>query len=287
MTLAVKSTLPHGNHVVETVSTGNVPQDALAIFETLNREYAAAALTNELKLGSIPSKQVRATEVVEASQSQAITLDGIVADLEQAFITRVLKLSWYNILQNADDIPEEALTGLVDRQVAVLLTQASPAERFALLAGKTKFKVNGLSGTLARAQDFQKFMALMQAVQQNPLLFQAFVKKFSADKALRKIMNFLNINIETVEKDSEELAQAAQDMKEMGALSQQIGGGQQGGQQGGSQQGGPPGMNGHTPPGMSAPGANGVAGSPLGGGSDLAAQVNQYGNPKTGLTPNA
>lgn len=270
-TLAVKSTLAHNAKVVETVTTGNVPNDAMAIFQFLNGEYNNAALTNELKLGNFPEKQVRATEVVEASQSQAITLDGIVADLEESFIRRVLKLSWLTILQNADKIPEEAMTGLVDRQVAVLFARASAEERYALFAGRTNFTVNGLSGTMAKAMNFQKLMALQQAIAQNPPLMQASMEEFSAKKTLRLLMRTLNINIADVEKDSEERAQAAQDMAKVAETNAMMNG--QGGGEG--------------PAGASAPGAGGAGGTPIGGGSELPAQVNQMVNAQSGLTPNA
>lgn len=269
VTLAVKSTLPPGAKAVETVTTGNVPQDALAIFEFLNREYAAAALTNELKLGSLPAKQVRATEVVEASQSQAITLDGVVADLESGFIRRFLHLSWMTILQNADDIPEEALVGLVDRQVAVLLARASPEERFAMFAGKTRFRVHGLSGTMAKAQDFQKLMAALQAIMLNPVLAQEFMLKYSADKVIAMIMRFLNIDVGAIQKDEEELAQTAEQMQQLRATQGLMNG------------------KGEGSTGASAPGAKLNGGAPLGGGSELPAQVNQLVHPQTGLTPNA
>lgn len=266
MTLAVKQTLPHNAQVMEQVGTGNVPQDAMAVFSALDREFTQAALTNELKLGSLPPKQVRATEVVEASQSQAVTLDGLTADIEQSFIQVFLYKAWLTILQNADDLPPDAMQSAVDRSVALLLMRASPEERFAMFAGKSKFKVFGLSATMAKALDFQKMMSMMQAVQMNPMLFQAFMQRFSPEKALRFIMNRLNINPDDLEKDQEELKQAAEEMARTQAAAQMLQPNQ---------------------PGQSAPGAEAKGGPPLGGGSQVPAEVNQLTNPTSGLTPNA
>lgn len=263
MTLAVKQTLPHNAKVVETVATGNVPQDAMLVFEALNREYVQAALTNELKLGQMPAKRVLATEVVESSQSQAITLDGIVADLENTIIVPVLRKAWLTILQNADDIPQTAFTSTVNKQIAMFLMRASPEERFALFAGKAQFRAFGLSGTMQKALDFQKTMAFLQAVTQNPLVFMAFMKKFSADKMLRKLMRTLNMNPDDIEKDPEEMQNAEQDNQAAMGLMQMLNGGGKGASAAASSNGG---------------------GGP---GSDTAAEVNQNANPMGGLPPTA
>lgn len=270
-TLKVKNTLPHGQKVLETLTEGDVPQDAMAVFEFLNREYTGAVLTNETKLGNLPAKQVRSAEVIEASQSQALTLDGIVFDLEE-FIAKVLRLAWFNILQNMDDIPLEALTDVTDRQVAILLNNASAEERFSTFFGKSKFRVTGLTATMGKAQDFQKKVALAQLVMQNPLLMRAFIMKFSADKTLRTLMRDLNIDIESIQKDKEELAETQQEMQDVQGLAGIAGGGT-GGEEGG----------------MSAPSSPGTGGTPLEGtpGSAAAAEINQLMAPRSGMPPNA
>jgi len=267
MTLAVKQTLPHNAKVMEECSTGDVPTDAMAVFEALDREFTQAALTNELKLGSLPPKQVRATEVVEASQSQAITLDGVTADLESNFITVLLRKAWLTVLQNADDVPSYVMTSGVDRTVALLLMRASPEERFAMFAGKCQFKVFGLSATMAKALDFQKIMSMLQAVMMNPMLFQAFMMKFSPDKALRTMMNRLNINPDDLQKDQAELRQAEAEMQRTQQAAQMLG--QASGQSG-----------------ASAPTSD-AGGAPPGGGSSVPAEVNQLTNPTSGMTANA
>jgi hypothetical protein len=121
---------------------------------------------------------------------------------------------------------------------------------------------------MAKALDFQKFMALMQAVQMNPMLFRAFMMKFSPDRALTTIMSKLNINPDDLMQSPEEQSQAPQAMQETLALGQAM---QPAGA--GSQ--------------ASAPGAQGAGGQPLGGGSRVPAEINQSMNPSTGLVPNA
>jgi len=267
-TLAVKQTLPHNAKVVEECSTGDVPHDAMAVYEALDREYNTAVFTNDLKLGNMPSKQVRATEVIESSTSQSITLDGMAADVEVSIINRMLYKAWMCVLQNADYFDPSMVTSVTDRAVANIIMRASPEERFALFGGKTSFRTFGLSATIAKALDFQKMMALMQAVQSNPILFRAFMMKFSGDRALTTIMSKLNINPDDMQQSPEEQDQAPQAMQETMQIGQMLGMGGQGG--------------------AAAPGAEGgPGGMPVGGGSEVPAAINQNMNPTSGLTPNA
>jgi hypothetical protein len=267
-TLVVKQTLPHNAKVLEDVSTGEVPRDAMAMYEALNREYNQAVLTNEMKVGQLPPRRVLATEVVEVTQSQAVTLDGMVADLED-FMTSVLRKSWLTILQNADDIPNHAWTSILDRRVAMMIMRASPEERFSLFADKSQFRVSGLSATLAKALDFQKSIALMQVIMQNPVLLRAFIQKYDANKHLRKLMQFLNINPDDMEKDLDDKLAVQREIADVGALSQLTG--SAGGGAGG---------------GLAEPNAAGSGGAPIGGGSGEAAAVNARANPLTGMTAN-
>lgn len=211
-TLAVKGTLPVGGKVLEDISEGQVPPDAMNIFTFLNSEFAQAVLTNEIKMGQIPKKEVRATEVVEASQSQAVTLDGIIGDLERNIIDKLLEKSWYTILQNADDLPQNVLMGMVDKVTAVTIMRASPAERFQLFVGMCKFKAFGLTATLARARDFQKMMALQQAFQTNPWLLQEVMRRISAGKTVDSMFRMMNFSPSQVFKDKTEQAQYDQEM---------------------------------------------------------------------------
>lgn len=255
VTLAVNSNLPVGGKVIEKVVEGDVPQDAFAMFTALNQEFAQAVLTNEIKMGTIPRKEVRATEVIEAGQSQAITLDGLVSDLENNIINKLLEKSWLTILQNADDFPQEVLIGQIDRRVALTLMRATPAERFALFAGMAKFNCFGLSATMAQAREFQKMMAIVQVILQNPLTLQAFMKRFSADKTIDSIFRMMNFNPEQIMKSMDELSADAQAME---AARTQAAGQLVGGQGGG------------TPT----------------GGASVPAQANQMANPLTGMTVN-
>jgi len=256
-TLAVKSTLPHNTKVLETVTTGEVPRDFALMTEVLNSNFNQAAMTNEIKLGQLPPRQVLATEIVEASQSQAVTLDKLAGNLEMDLLTRVLRKSWLNILQNWDGLSSQRVVEAIGPTATFRMARMGRAQVFAMFANGCGFKVSGLSATLSRVRDFQKMAALFQLIMSNPLLFQAFAKKFSPDKALNAAIRQLNINPDTLYLDEDEKAQLRQRMAELPGISQMIGsGGGGGGQSTQAEQTGEPG---------------------------LPAEINQAGNPLSGM----
>lgn len=255
MTLTVKDDFPQGEKVLENVTTGQIPQEAMAIFGLGDREFNSSALTNELKLGSLPAKEVRATEIVEIQQSQAVTLDGITIDMELG-LTKTIEKAWFCILQNTDDLDGDEIVAAIGPKAALMLSRMSSPERYAAFARGASFKVNGLSGTLAKVKDFQKFVATMQIVQSNPLLAEPFIRRFSGDKALEHILKSLNVNPDDLGLSPEEMKDVPNRVNRMAAISQVFG------------------ANGSSP-NMSA--------DQSGGSASLPAQVNQTSNPLTGM----
>jgi hypothetical protein len=218
-TLVMNESAPPDAKVLETVATGKVPQEAMAMFSVLGTEFNAAALSNEISLGRLPSKQVKATEVVESGQSQAVLLDSIIGDLEK-HIEMVLKKSWLTILQNADDLDIKAIDGAVGRQGALILARMSPKERFESMGSLSYFKVKGLSSMMSKARDFEKLMAIIQSVSGNPLLLQEFHKKFSSGKIIDQMFKQMNLNPDNLTMDDEEKGRVGSDVQDADIMAQ-------------------------------------------------------------------
>ena len=241
-TLAVKSSLPYNAKVVEAVSTGQVPAEAMAVFEALSREFNQAALTNDVKLGTLPSRAVTATEVNDASNSQTTTLDAIASDLERELLVKALTQIFLVTMQHLGEMDSHEVVAAIGPAATLALARMSDAQRYAAFGNAYNFKVYGLSSVMTRARDFQRMMALLQAVTTNPLLMQSFMKKFSPDKTLRQIMKMLNINPDSIQITPEEQAQLGQTIAMMPMMMQMTGQGGSGGGRadgGGTEQGGP------------------------------------------------
>lgn len=253
-TLFVNSDVPVNGKVLEDVTAGKIPPDAGALLQLLDREFLSAALSNELRAGFFPGRKVLATEIQELSAGQSLTLDSIAGDIEQEGITPVLRKAWLCILQNMSMIDETELEAKIGKRAALWLVETPPEERFSIFAKNGAFECHGLTQIINKARDFQKLAGLMQLCMGNPVLLQAFIARFSGPKIIESAIKMLNLNPDDLEKSEEELAVAGLEMQLALML------------------GGTKGLQGNT---------MGGAGS---GGTSVASDVNQAGNPLTGMS---
>lgn len=232
MTLVVNDELPEGAKVLENVTTGQVPGEAMAIFNILSRSLRSSALQNDITTGNLPSRQVKATEVVEAGASQSVMMDAFVSNIETQ-MGRVLKKAWLTILQNADDLLSTVANEAMTPAELFRLSKMSPAQRFATMGNKVAIKVTGLSATIMRAREFQRIMAMLQVATTNPVLAREALKRFSPGKVITRLMKILNLNPKDYEPTKEELAMIEQNVQMLA---------QQGGQQAAARPTGEPGV---------------------------------------------
>lgn len=256
MTIAVKPTLPHGQKVLEDVSNGKVPPESMAMYEVVNREFTQSAMSNELKMGSLPQRKTLATEVVELSQSQATLLESLTQDIEMG-LSEILRKSFITIMQNADDLDGESVSDAIGMEAATKLSRMSERDRYKIFSRPCAFRVTAMTTMLARMKDFQKMMALLQSSGQNPMMMMALFKKFSPDKIMNYLIRSLAINPEDLKRDDEEMKLIEQDMASLQQFAQLITGRQEGG---------------------------GTADAAAARGESVPAEVNQASNPLTGMT---
>lgn len=249
-TLTIKDDAPPNLKVLEQVTEGQVPPEALQMFNILKTEHNSAVLTSDIRSGNLPSKQVRATEVAASVQSQATVLDSLTGDMEHG-IEQLLRKAWLTILQNADDLEENDVASALTPREQFALASLSPAERFVAMGQDNTFKVNGISQTLARARDFQRLMAYMQAMGTNPITAPALLRRYDPDKILEVGFKSINLDPKEVEREQTdgEDPRIAQDLQ----IAQGLG------------------LN--ATQGVNVPGEAGIQ-----------SEVNQFGNPSDGGT---
>lgn len=202
MTLRVSSACPPGGQVIQRVDEGALSGEALNMFNLINSEFAQTAMTNDLRLGSMPSRAVKATEVVEASQSITAMFAGIAKSIEVDFIQPILDLSWQTIMQNADDMDSDEVSAILGIEKANRLILMSPEERFAETSQGHKFKVFGVSQTLNKQKDFRKLTSLLQTIGSSEVLVEAFTKQYSFEKLLGEIIRSLDVEPGRIEQDA-------------------------------------------------------------------------------------
>lgn len=192
--LLVKSTLGPGMKVMEPVEDADVPNDALNVLNIIQQEFNAAALTNDLRQGVMPTRAVKATEVVEASQTITSIFQGLAKNIESKWIEPELEMQWMTIAQNWDLISPDVFISLFGEQRGKELSQLDPQDVFVSTVNGYKFEVFGISQTLSKAQDFRKLTTLLQTIGASDVLIEEFIKKYDFGKLLGEIMAALDID---------------------------------------------------------------------------------------------
>ena len=200
-TAVLKPGVPEGQKFLERVDSGEVPQFAAMMLQRIEQSFQVGLATPDLKLGILPPRQVKATEIVEAMQGSGSLFEGIVARTEDGVIVPTLELVWLTIWQYVNDFSTPEVVAILGEQRALALQRMTPAERFVRMASSVNYKVNGLRAILGRARDYQKLVTMLQVLSSNPALAMAFDKKYSVVKLLGLLMKSIGIDPSNLEKD--------------------------------------------------------------------------------------
>lgn len=192
--LKVKSSLPPGAKVMETLEDSNVPAESINVLNLLQQEYNTSSLSSDLRSGVLPDRAVKATEVVEQSQSITSVFQGISKNIEIGQITKEIELGWMTIAQNLDQISKEELVSLFGNERGLEMSQLDPQDVFVQSVNGFRFKVFGISQTLSKAQDFRKLTTMLQTISGSDVLIEEFIKKYDFGKLLGEIMAALSID---------------------------------------------------------------------------------------------
>lgn len=197
-TLRVSSAMPVGAKALERVDTGALSSEALQMYQLNEKEGNNAAFTSQYAQGSLPDRQVKATEIVASSQSTAGVFKGIVQSIEEEFLQPILQKAWLVCAQMMNDMDESEMKSLLGSEQAQRIAAMSPEERFAETAEGQSFKVFGMSMTLNRLNDFRKLTTLLQTIGGSDFLMQAFAQKFDMSKFLDEIVTSLNVDTDKI-----------------------------------------------------------------------------------------
>lgn len=193
-TLLVNSLLPPQTKVMEPLTTVQIPPDAFNIFQIQGQEFNAAALTSDARMGMTSVANQKATAIVEASQTITSVSEGIAQNYESKHIAKELQKAWQITAQNWDRISREEFVSLFGEQRGSELHSLPPEEVFASTVNGIKFRVFGISMTLAKTQDFQKLTTMLQTIAASPQLMEAYLQKYDLNKTLGEMMTALNID---------------------------------------------------------------------------------------------
>jgi len=186
------------------VTTGTVPPDAIRMFGVVSQQHDSSTMVNDIRRGQLPEKEVKATEILSADQAASAFFDGLTSTVEETGLRQVVWKSWCVAMQHLEDTMTGDVQDAIGEKAALELMLLTPEERYVLFAQGASVKVFGISALITRARDFQKLMAMLQTVQQSPILLQEFMRRFSPKKVLDRIFKTLNINPSDLEMTAEE-----------------------------------------------------------------------------------
>lgn len=205
-TLAINETAPPGGKVLERIDTGGLSRESMDVYALTEKELNSSSFENSYSLGTVPDRQVKATEVVAANQATTGVFSGLVKSIEDSFVAPLLKKAWLTIAQEIDDFDEDRLNTLIGEELTAKILAMTPEERFAETAQGLRFKVFGMTKTLNKINDYRKITTLLQTISASPELMQAFTRKFDMTKLLDEIIRNLDIDTNKIAIDQSEQA---------------------------------------------------------------------------------
>lgn len=201
--LRVAQSCPPGAKVLERVDTGTLSGETFNMFGLVDKEFMTSSMTNDVRMGNLPERNVKATEIVASNQTITGIFNGMVKGIEQNFFTEVLRKGLLTTVQHIDKIDIADLRKIFGKN-APLIQQAPPEEVFALVANGSQVSVSGLTQIMNRITDFRKITTLLQTISASPELINEFMKRFSFTKMMLEIVKSLGIEEKKIELDPEE-----------------------------------------------------------------------------------
>lgn len=226
MTLFQNNQLAPGESLMDTVTTGKVPQGLLMILDRVHSAGAENMRLNEISLtGQLQSKQTRATEIVAAGQTIQGLFEAIVGDLEDAYIEKLALKTYLMGLQYAKMLTDRDLEYIFfssqERVAAFKTALKKPRAVYDDLACCFRFRGKGVRSLAANAHQAQAIIQLFGIVTSNPMLMDAFEREgLNVTKLLNKVMKGFHLDMqEFYDNETKDFAKLRQMIREQ-ALAQ-------------------------------------------------------------------
>lgn len=195
----VNSQCPPGAHAIEQLITGEVPADALQMFNLIQQEHNRAMLTSDIRQGITPKNEASATAVADAAQSISSMFTGMSKQIERSWLQEILRKSWMTTCQFSDELDETEIHSLLDQNEAEKFLAMTSEEVFANTVHGVHFDVYGLTLNQQKAQDFRKITTLLQTISASEPLSEAFVQKYDFKSLLEYAMRSLGLKTDQLE----------------------------------------------------------------------------------------
>lgn len=163
----LKPNAPLNAKFYERVDEGEAPQISLEQLNRLEGFLQEALATPDTKLGTLPNRATKATEIVQAMQSSGSLFESFAARFEDTILEPIFEKCWRLLLQWVTDLAEDELVQILGATNVLRLEEMTTAQRFRMLS-KAHFRVRGLRGVASKERTFNKLMTIVNLLGTNP-----------------------------------------------------------------------------------------------------------------------
>jgi len=198
----LKPNAPLNAKFYERVDEGEAPQISLTQLDKMEGFLQEALATPDTKLGTLPNRATKATEIVQAMQSSGSLFESFAARLEDTFLEPIFEKVWRIILQWVDDFVEDELVQILGPTNVLRLEQMTTAQRFKMI-GKTHFRVRGLRGVASKERTFNKLMTVVNLLSTNQQFADHFGQTYDYAKLWDQLLRSTGVDPVSIELDEE------------------------------------------------------------------------------------
>jgi hypothetical protein len=175
---------------------GNLPAEALKVWESLKEELKEAAGLNDIGLGQFaPNSRTSATEITETQQSSNALIRSVAETVENCFLNPQLDLIWKTGLQHLT-----AANTDMARVVGPDMYSALIGRKRELIRRPYTFQAQGISRMLQKNRQMRVLMQALQVMASNEILLQAFLQEVDMTRLVEVIFDLSDLDIRKLQK---------------------------------------------------------------------------------------
>jgi len=175
---------------IETIDLGNLPAEAVRVWDTIKNTLREAADINEIGLGQFaPKGRTSATEITQATQSSSALIRSIAHTIETHYLDNQLDLCWQTGLQHVSKT-DEVMQQIAGKE----MFEALMGERKQLIKRPITFQARGISSLIQKAQLLQSLLQVMQVMASNEILLREFLQVADVGKLVDLIIDLSGID---------------------------------------------------------------------------------------------
>lgn len=180
-TAVLKPNVPTTSKFYERVDNGDAPPMAIEMLTRVSAALNEALATPDTKVGQLPPRQVKATEIVQAMQGAGSLYDAFSSRFEDTGLEPVFERVWGLILQYADTFVTDDLVQILGPRLAMILDDLPDEERYNLLRS-AKIRARGIRGVIAKERRFNKLTTVLNLLATSPVFADFFQQHYDLKK---------------------------------------------------------------------------------------------------------